>query len=1130
MKQLPKKKPRLRFYILTPLALLLAVIISAFIYGFLFEQHQRADADMMHLRHMAEHSYQELLEAESGKLVTALSLLQDNKTLQKAFLARDRKKLLQHATPTFQEVFNINHITHFYFHGPDRVNFLRVHQPNRFGDTIERVTLRYAEATNKLQSGIELGPLGTFTLRAVAPWYEGERLIGYLELGIEMQHLFDHVTEITGTDIAITVDKQFLNRQAWESGMKMLGRVPDWDRLPSSVIAGQTLESIPSKVLGGRYSDMGTQPAFDNRHYQMITMPLRDAGNRKVGRIFYFQDITSMIDRAQRGVSIVVLFSIMFGVVIFIFFYVLTGRVETRLKTAQLKIIDDSKQREALQAGHVVELKQEISARKEAENLQSDTNAHLQHLLIASPAVIYACQASGDYAVTFVSENVQKMLGYEAQEFVDDPAFWRGHVHPDDRERVLKGLSNVFDTDKYVYEYRFMAKNGDYHWIHNGLQLVRDANGEPMEIAGYWVDITEQKKIELGWKEAQQRLLLHFEQTPMGVIEWNEDFEVLAWNPAAEKIFGYRKEEIMGDKSFGTIVPKEAEEQVDKVWQDLLSRKGSSRRTNTNVTKDGRQIYCDWYNTVLTDTNGKVIGVISLIEDITELQSLELARLRSEVKYRTLFESSGDAIMTLDPDNGLFADCNVATLSMFGCASRDEFLSKTPADFSPPVQPDGTDSMSLAKQRIATAVRQGSNQFEWLYTRLDGTEFPAHVLLTLVEMDDKHVIQATVRDITESKRAEATVQRVNRTLKTMVECHNVLIYSQDAEKLQQDICRILVEKGNYLLAWVGYSGAPPEKNVDVITCAGERCDYLNDVTIHWDDGQYGIGPTGAAIRTGKPQIVRDTSKANNYSPWHTPASERGFQSSAAIPLKDKEQVYGALNIYAAMPDAFDKDEMTLLEDLAEDLSYGLRTLRYRKQRNRATQALSDTLLETVDAIARTVEKRDPYTAGHQNRVAQLAVAIATRMGLDEEQIKGLRLGAIIHDIGKIYVPAEILSRPGELSENEFAMIQSHTQVGYDIIQDVHFPWPVKEMILQHHERLDGTGYPQGLKGDEIILEAKIIAVADIVEAINSYRPYRPALGIDKALTIIREQAGTGLDENIVNICVALFEEGEFEWE
>ncbi len=1129
MNQLRKKKRGLRFYILTPLALLLAVIISAFIYGFLFEQHQRTAADLMHTRHVAENSYQALLAAESAKLVTALSLLQDNKALQKAFLARDRKKLLQQATPIFQNAFYVNNITHFYFHGPDRVNFLRVHQPDRFGDTIERVTLRNAEATNKLQSGIELGPLGTLTLRAVAPWYEGDRLIGYLELGIEMQHLFDHVAKIAGIDIAITVDKQFLNRQAWESGMKMLGRVPEWDRLPSSVITSQTLESTPSELLGGNHSGIGMQTGFNNRHYQMITMPLRDAGNREVGRLFHFQDITSAMDRTHRSVSIVALFSIMLGTAIFVLFYVLTGRVEERLKTAQLKVIDDSKQREALQAGHVEELKQEITARKEAENLLSDTNAHLQHLLVASPAVIYACQASADYAVTFVSENVQKMLGYEVQEFVDDPAFWLDHVHPDDRERVLTGLANVFDIDQYVHEYRFMAKDGAYHWIHNGLQLVRDANGELVEIAGYWIDITEQKNIELAWKVAQQRLSLHFEQTPMGIIEWNENFEVIAWNPAAEEIFGYRKEEIMGRKPFGTIIPKEAEEQVDKVWQDLLSRKGGGRSTNANVTRDGRQIYCDWYNTVLTDPNGKVIGVVSLIEDITELQSLESARIRSEMKYRSLFEANSDAIMTLYPENGQFADCNVATLSIFGCASREEFLSKTPADFSPPVQPDGTDSMRLAMQRIEIAVSQGSNQFEWNHTRLDGTEFPAHVLLTLIELDGKNLIQATVRDITESKQAEATIRRINRTLTTMVECHNSLMHSEDAEKLQQEICRILVVSGDYLLAWVGYSGATPEKNVDVITCAGERCDYLDDVTIRWDDSQYGQGPTGTAIRTGEAQIIRDTSHADSYAPWRAPASELGFQSSAAIPLKDNEQVYGAINIYAAMPDAFDEDEVALLEDLAEDLSYGLRTLRYRKQRNQATQALSDTLLETVDAIARTVEKRDPYTSGHQNRVAQLAVAIATRMGLDEEQIKGIRLGAIIHDIGKIYVPAEILSRPGELTDNEFSMIKSHAQVGYDIIQDVPFPWPVKEMILQHHERLDGTGYPQGLKGDEIILEARIIGIADVVEAINSHRPYRPALGIDKALSIIREQAGTELDENIVNTCVALFEEDKFEW-
>lgn len=197
---------------------------------------------------------------------------------------------------------------------------------------------------------------------------------------------------------------------------------------------------------------------------------------------------------------------------------------------------------------------------------------------------------------------------------------------------------------------------------------------------------------------------------------------------------------------------------------------------------------------------------------------------------------------------------------------------------------------------------------------------------------------------------------------------------------------------------------------------------------------------------------------------------------------------------------------------------------------RSEQQLKEALTGTISAISHTIEKRDPYTAGHQQRVAQLSTAIARSMGLDELHIEGIYLGSLIHDIGKIYIPAEILNRPGKLSEYEFGMIKSHPDVGYEIIKDINFDWPIAKMVYQHHERLDGTGYPQGLKGDEICLEAKIISTADIVEAMTSHRPYRPGLGQEAALKQIESEAGISLDKDIVAQCLRLFREKGFSWE
>ncbi|MET0106022.1 MAG: HD domain-containing phosphohydrolase [Sedimenticola sp.] len=204
--------------------------------------------------------------------------------------------------------------------------------------------------------------------------------------------------------------------------------------------------------------------------------------------------------------------------------------------------------------------------------------------------------------------------------------------------------------------------------------------------------------------------------------------------------------------------------------------------------------------------------------------------------------------------------------------------------------------------------------------------------------------------------------------------------------------------------------------------------------------------------------------------------------------------------------------------------------RAEQERRENIERLHGVLVKTIQAIALTVEKRDPYTAGHQERVSDLASAIAVEMGLGEEQVEGIRMGAMIHDIGKVYVPGEFLNRPGKLTEDEFSIIKTHAQVGYDIVKDIDFAWPVAEMILQHHERLNGSGYPNGLKGEEIILEARIMAVADVVEAISSHRPYRPGLGMDVALGEITDNRGTFYDPDAVDACLRLFNEKGYQIE
>lgn len=192
--------------------------------------------------------------------------------------------------------------------------------------------------------------------------------------------------------------------------------------------------------------------------------------------------------------------------------------------------------------------------------------------------------------------------------------------------------------------------------------------------------------------------------------------------------------------------------------------------------------------------------------------------------------------------------------------------------------------------------------------------------------------------------------------------------------------------------------------------------------------------------------------------------------------------------------------------------------------------LRQTVEATVQALVVTSEKRDPYTAGHQHRVSKLAVAIARRMDFDEDSLESIRVAGLLHDLGKIYIPAEILSKPARLTDMEFGLMKSHPEVGYEILRGVPFPWPIAEYVCQHHERLDGAGYPHGLEGDDILPEARILAVADVVEAMSSHRPYRAALGLEAALDEVRKGRGTLYDPAVVDACLVLFERGDFSFE
>jgi PAS domain S-box-containing protein/putative nucleotidyltransferase with HDIG domain len=484
-----------------------------------------------------------------------------------------------------------------------------------------------------------------------------------------------------------------------------------------------------------------------------------------------------------------------------------------------------------------------------------------------------------------------------------------------------------------------------------------------------------------------------------------------------------------------------------------------------------------------------------------------------------LYDNAPCGYHSVDRD-GLLVRINDTELGWLGYR-REELLGKV--HVTELMTPQGR---SVYQQHFHRLLEQGQvRDIELELVRKDGTRFPALISATAIKDREGRFLMSrtTVYDLTERLRAEKLQQRLNRALRLLSKCNTALVHATGETELLNAICQLAIDPGGYRMAWVGYAEQGEGKPVRPIAEAGFEQGYLAKANVSWEDSERGRGPTGTAIREGSTQINQNFLLNPRMVPWRAAALQHGYQSSIALPLTLGPE-RGALMIYAAEPDAFSDEEVSLLEELAADLAFGIVTLRVHKEHDRMQAALQKSLEDTVQVIAATLEMRDPYTAGHQRRVAALSMAIARELGLPEERVHALGLAASIHDVGKIKVPAEILSKPGTITPLEFEVIKRHAQAGYDILKEVDFPFPLADWIWQHHERLDGSGYPRGLEGGAILPEARILAVADTVEAIYANRPYRPGRGIEAALREISDKRGTSYDAATVDACLRLFSE------
>jgi PAS domain S-box-containing protein len=631
-------------------------------------------------------------------------------------------------------------------------------------------------------------------------------------------------------------------------------------------------------------------------------------------------------------------------------------------------------------------------------------------------------------------------------------------------------------------------------------------------------DLTETRTAEEALRASDARFRLLIEQAPTAIG--------IGRNGAAIYI-NRQYVEMFGLPSADYAVGRSFLEQWAPEWRSIIGERSRQRALGLPVPReydaiaqrlDGSQFPAHLVAGLVDLPDGQ--ASVGFITDITERNAAEQALRSSEARFRSFFELPLVGMLITSTEKGFLA-VNDRACEILGYP-RQELLQKTWAEITHP------DDVAVNVECIERMLGGEIDRFslEKRYIRKNGQVVWADISVGCVRKPDgaADYICTFMQDISLRKEAELNVGRLNRLFAMSSSINAMIVRETDVQAMFENACQIAVDVGKFRMAWIGVPDGD-HRSLSPSASAGFVEGYLDGLRLDLINPSDSSGPTASAYSTGKPCICSDIATDAAFpARLSSAALQRRYRSLAAAPIAVEGHTVGVITLYATETGFFNAEEIGLIEGLASALGFAISTLRVAQARERSQRELRNSLEQTIAVIAETVSQRDPYTAGHERRVADLSIHIARILGLDEERVHGLRLAASIHDLGKIGVPAEILSKPGRLTPIQYALIREHAQLGYDIIKSVPFPWPIADVVREHHERLDGSGYPQGLTGDQIRLESRILAVADVVESMMTHRPYRPAGGIDSALEEIIKGSGSLYDSDAVNACVKLFRE------
>jgi PAS domain S-box-containing protein/putative nucleotidyltransferase with HDIG domain len=822
----------------------------------------------------------------------------------------------------------------------------------------------------------------------------------------------------------------------------------------------------------------------------------------------------------------------------------------------------------------------DITSRRLAEEALQESEEKYRLLIESANEGIHVLQ---DGIIKFTNPKFAEIMGTPVEKLIGKHV--KELIYSEDLEATLDRYRQRVRGEPVqgTYQFRFMMEDGRIVWIETSGVAITWEN-QPAFLY-FSSDVTARKLAEDALRQSEEKYRTILEGMEEAYYEVDSKGNFTFFNEALGRL-GYSREELLGLNYKAYVAPEELGNTVAVFSEVFRTGNPQPWQPLTFIRKDGTRIYVEDSIYPLKNDKGEIIGLRGIIRDVTGRKESEDALRESEEKYRTILEEMDEVYYELDL-KGNYVFFNDALCRQLGYTREElkdlSYKQYTPAEDQSRVretfieiyrtgQPvlwlpltnirkDGsrvyvedsvypiknslgevtgfrgisrdvtlhrkaqeelklrallldtsTDSIfmhdfngnfkyvneaayktkgytkeelmamklddlvipeyaGLLEQRKQEIREKGWAIFEGAQYRKDGSIMNIEVNTRIIEFEGEELLLSVEHDITERKKAEAAMQDSEQRYRSLFEYNPVAVYLQDLN-------------GAFI-------------SVNDATC--KLTGYTKEDML--------------AMRPEQFIVAEDLKRARAHFIKAAAGESQNYEVTIITKSGEKR------NLNVSNLSVVVNKNIVGVYSVAEDVT----------ERNRALEKINSTLEGTIEAIAMMSELRDPYTAGHQKMVTQLAIAIAVELGLAEDQIKALRVAGLLHDVGKVYVPSEILSKPGKLSELERGLAKTHASASYDIVKAIKFPWPVCRIIIQHHERLDGSGYPKGIKGDEIIPEARILAVADVVEAMTSHRPYRPALGVDKALEEITMNRGVLYDEKVVDACVTLFKERGFRF-